>query len=132
MRTLKSRFGVMGAIVPILYCGYLLYYFLDLSGSMQEAETDGLGPTLIGLGAVSLLFSIPLIMKVVRIFAGPRSPGSGPDASAGDDESGFDADAAIARYMAGRSADAAPNAPSAPPAHRGGPAKPSGFGRKIR
>jgi hypothetical protein len=127
---LKSRFGVIGAIVPILYCGSLLYYFLDLSRSAQEAETNGLDPTVLGLGAVSLLFSIPLIMKVVRIFAGPRSPGSGPDASARDDE--FDADAAIARYKAQRSAEAAPNSPSAPPVREGsGPARRPGFGRKI-
>jgi len=54
---LKSEFGVIGALVPILYCGSLLYYFLDFSGSVQEAETDGLGPTLLGLGAVGLLFA---------------------------------------------------------------------------
>lgn len=130
MRTLKSRFGVIGALVPIFYCGSLLYYFLDLSGSAQEAATDGLGPTVLGLGAISLLFSIPLIMKVVRILAGPRSPGSGPDASTRDDE--FDADAAIARHIARRSAEAAPNSPSVPPVREGGgPARRPGFGRKI-
>ena len=135
MRTLKSVFGVIGAVVPVLYCGGLLYYFLDLSGSVQEAEQDGLGPTLLGLGIVGLLFCIPLIVKIVRIFAGPRSPGSGgrggPDASTHDGE--FDADAAVARYMARRSAEAAPGSPAAPPAHeRGGPARRPGFGRKIR
>jgi hypothetical protein len=135
VRTLKSRLGVMGVLVPIFYCGSLLYYFLDLSGSMQDAEKDGLGPTLIGLGAISLLFSIPFIMKVVRILARPRSPGSGggPDASTRDDEDGFDADAAIARYMVRRSAEAVPNAPAVPPAREGGgPARRPGFGRKIR
>jgi hypothetical protein len=136
VRTLKSVFGVMGALVPILYCGSLLYYFLDLSGSVQEAETDGLGPTLLGLGIVGLIFCIPLVLKIVRIFAGPRSPGSGgrggPDAPTPDDEGGFDADAAIARYMARRSAEAAPNSPAAPPAHQGGgPARRPRFGRKI-
>ena len=137
MRTLKSVFGVIGALVPILYCGGLLYYFLDLSGSVQEAEQDGLGPTLLGLGIVGLLFCIPLIVKIVRIFAGPRSPGSGgrggPDASTHDGEGGFDADAAVARYMARRSAEAAARSPAAPPAHEGGgPARRPGFGRKIR
>jgi hypothetical protein len=51
---------------PILYCGGLLYYFLDFSGSVQEAEMDGLGPTLLGLGVVGLLFCIPFIVKIVR------------------------------------------------------------------
>ena len=45
MQSLKSVFGVIGALVPILYCGGLLYYFLDLSGSVHEAQTLGLGPT---------------------------------------------------------------------------------------
>ena len=131
MRTLKPVFGVIGALVPIIYCGYLLYYFLDLSGSVQEATADGLGPTALGLGIVSLLFSIPLIMKVVRILARPRSPGSGGDAPARDD--GFDPDAAIARYMARRSTEPAPNPPAARPAQEGGgPARRPGFGRKIR
>jgi hypothetical protein len=134
----KSIFGVMGALVPILYCGYLLYYFLDLSGSVQEAQMDGLGPTLLGLGVVGLLFCIPLIVKIVRIFARPRSPGSGgrggPDAPTDDGEDGFDADAVVARYMARRSAEAAPGSPRlAPPARQGGgPARGPSFGRKIR
>jgi hypothetical protein len=135
MRNLKSVFGVIGALVPVLYWGGLFYYFLDVSGSVQEAETIGLGPTLLGLGVVGLLFCIPLIVKIVRIFAGPRSPGSGgrggPDASADDDEGGFDADAVVARYMARRPAEAAPGSPA--PAHEaGGPARRPSFGRKIR
>ena len=124
MRTLKSRFGVIGALVPIFYCGSLIYYFLDLSGSMQEAGEDGLSPTQLGLGVVSLLFAIPLMMKVVRIFTRPRS---GPDAPTDDDKSGFDADAAIARYLAQRSTDAPIVSPG-----RGEPARPSGFGRRTR
>ena len=135
MRNLKSVFGLIKALGPVLYCGSLLYYFLDVAGSVQEAETIGLGPTLLGLAAVGLLFCIPLIVKIVRIFAGPRSPGSGgrggPDGSTHDSE--FDADAAVARYMARRSPEAAPSSPAAPPAHEGGgPARRQSFGRKIR
>jgi hypothetical protein len=112
-------------------------YFLDLSGSVEQAKMDGLGPTLLGLGAVGLLFCIPLIVKIVRIFAGPRSPGSGgrggPDGSTHDSEGGFDADAALARYMAGRSEEAVAGPPVAPPTHdgRGLATRPS-FGRKIK
>ena len=137
MRTLKPAFGVIGALVPVLYWGGLFYYFFNVAGSVQEAEEIGLGPTLLGLGVVGLLFCIPLIVKIVRIFAEQRSPGSGgsggPDASTHDDEGGFDADAVVARYMARRSAEAAFGSPAAPPAREGGgPARRSGFGRKTR
>lgn len=136
MRTLKPGFGVIGAVLPVLYCGGLLYHFLDTNGSVEEAKTDGLGPTLLGLGVVGLLFCIPLIVKIVRIFAGPRSPGSsgcgGPDGSAPDGEGGFDADAALARYMVQRSEEAAPEPPAVPPAlDRGGRASRPSFGRRI-
>ncbi|MCE9523668.1 MAG: hypothetical protein K8S25_14715 [Alphaproteobacteria bacterium] len=137
MRTLKSLFGVGGALLPVLYCGGLIYYFVDLSGSLDEAATDGLGPTVLGLGAVGLLFCIPLMIKVVRLFARPRPPGSpargGTDASTPGGEKEFDADAVLARYMARQSAQAAANATAAPTTpESGGPANGTGFGRRIR
>jgi len=132
MRTLKSVFGVMRALVPIGYCGSLLYYFFDLSGSVEEVKTNGLGPTVLGLGAVGLVFSILLILRIVRIFARPPSPGSGGDTPAPDEESGFDADAAIARYLARQSAEAVPNPPAPRPAlGGGGPARRTSFGRRT-
>jgi hypothetical protein len=141
MPTLKSVYRLIVVLVPVVYCGWLLYYFLNLSGSVQEAVAEGLGPTLVGLAAVGVLFLIlfivMIVVMIVRIFAGPRSPGSGgrggPDASTPDDEGGFDADAVLARYMARRSAEAAPGSPAAPPAPEGGgPARRPSFGRKIR
>ena len=137
MRSLKSAFGVFGALMPVIYCGGLLYYFIDLSGSMDEATKSGLGPTELGLGAVGLLFCIPLMVKVVRLFGKLRSPASSgrgsPDASTTHDEKGFDADAVLARYMARQSAKASPNAPAPPPAHEGGePVSRPNFGRRIR
>lgn len=134
MRTWKSAFGMMRAIVPILYCGGLLYYFLGFSGSVEEATDSGLGPTLLGLSLGGLLFFIPLILKIVRLFAKPPSPGSrrGPDVPVQDDEGGFDADAAIARYMAQRSAEAGPNPPIVSPAHGGSLVRRPGFGRRSR
>ena len=132
METVKSVFGVLRALVPVLYCGGLVYYFYSVSGSVEGAQAIGLGPTLIGLGAVGLLFCIPLIIKLVRIFAAPRSPGSGGGPDATRDDEG-EADAAIARYMARQSAQAAPSAPAARPARGGGaPAGRPGFGRKTR
>ena len=130
--TLKSVFGVIRALGPVLYCGGLLYYFLDASGSVREAWTIGLGPTVLGLGAVGILFSIPLILKIVRMFARPRSPGSGSGPDTPGDEGGFDVDGAIARYMAQRSVEAVPNAPAVRPAQDGGrPAGRPGFGRRV-
>ena len=136
MRTWKSIFGVTTALVPIIYCGWLLYYFLGVSGSVHEAVTDGLGPTLLGLGVVGLLFCIPLIVRIVRILSGPRSPGSGgrggPDESTRDSGSGFDADAAIARYLARQSTEATPGSLAPPPAHEsGGAVRRPAFGRKV-
>ena len=135
MRTLKALIGAIVALAAILYCGGLLYYFIDLSGSVHEAERDGLGPTLLGLGTVGLLFCILFVVRKAQIFARPRSPGSGgrrgPDLSAHDDEGGFDADAALARYLARRSTEAAPPSPAAPPAREGGgPARRPSFGRR--
>ena len=137
MRTWKSVFGVITALVPIIYCGWLLYYFLDVTGSVHEAVMEGLGPTLVGLGVVGLLFCIPLIVRIVRILSGPRSPGSGgrggPDEPTRDGDGGFDADAAIARYLAQQSTEAPAGSPPAPPAHEGGGSvRRLAFGRKTK
>ena len=129
MGSFKSIFGVAGAAVPVLYCGYLLYYFLDVGGSVQGVEDTGLGPTVIGLGVIALLFSIPFLLKMVRLFQGPRTPGPRSNAPADDDDDdgGAAADAIIARYLARQAAEQAAN-PSRP-APQSGPTKPS-FGRK--
>ena len=135
MRNLKLALGVIGALVPILYCGGLIYYFVDMSGSVEDAQTIGLGPTLLGLTIVGLLFCAALVVKVLRIFMEARAPGSdgrgGSGASTPDGD--FDPDAVLARYMAQRSAEGASGAPAAPPAQDGGgPAARSGFGRRVR
>lgn len=123
MGSFKSVFGVFGALLPVVYCGSLLYYFLDLSGSMDEAVTNGLGPTVVGLGAVGLLCCIPLLIKVVGMFSGARARGRA-SAPTQEPEGEFDADAVLARYMAKQS--------NAAPAPEGGtPAARTTFGRKI-
>lgn len=128
MRDLKSLFGVGSALLPILYGAGLLYYFLDLSGSVQEAEVIGLGPTVLVLGVVGLLFSIPLIIRVVRLVG--RARARGPDDDEPDTGRTIDADAAIARYKA-RQAEERDSSPVAPPPPRT-PAPRSGFGRRNR
>jgi len=134
METFKTASGLIRALVPVLYFGSLLYYFFDVSGgSIDNANMLGLGPTLLGLGIVGLIFCIPLAIRIARILNGPRTPGSGGGRPAPDDDDGFDADAVVARYLAQRPADAIPNAPAARPAPKdGGPATPTGFGRRTR
>ena len=126
MQIFKSLFGVVSALGPVVYCAGLAFYFLNTSGSLDDAVTIGLGPTVVGLGALGLLFCIPLLIKVVRLyFVLSRSPGSGKRDDAGaSDDSGFDADAVLARYMAKQS-----EAAHAAPSTNGNP-RPS-FGRKA-
>ena len=118
MRDGKSILGVAGALLPVLYCGGLVYYFVDFSGSMREAQEIGLGPTVLGLGAIGLLLSIPLILKVLRLVAKstpPRRP---------DDDGGFDADAVIARYKSRQAEEPTPP-------HRGRRVAPSRFSARV-
>ena len=131
---LKSVVSLIGTIGAIAYCAYLLYYFVDVTGSVQEAQVNGLGPTLMGLAIVGLIFCIVLVVKIARMFARPRSTGSGPDRWADDGESGFDAEAAVARYMARRSTEAAAAAATVAPAaqERGALARGASFGRKNK
>jgi hypothetical protein len=132
MEPIKSGFGVMRALMPVLYCGGL-YYYLSSGTFGPEGTTPGMSPNmLVIICAGGLLFSIPLILKLVRIFARAHSPGRDIAHTSDDDAGGFDPDAAIARYMASRSVDAAPDAPAARPAHTGGgPARRAGFGRRA-
>jgi hypothetical protein len=132
MGTLKSAFGVIGALVGLLYCVGLFYYFFGFAESLEDAERNGLGVALLSMGVFGLLFLVVLILRITRLFGGPRSPGSYRRDGAGgstDDEGGFDADATIARYLASRATDS----PAAPVAHQSAePARSPGFGRRTR
>jgi hypothetical protein len=128
MEGFKSAVGMIRLFMPVVYCGGLLAYFLWVSGgSLDTANIIGLGPTLLGLGVVGLVFCIPLGLRLFQLF-GRRPPG-GPDGS-GDE--GFDPDAAIARYMANRPAEPASRAPAPRSAPKSsGPVRPTGFGRRT-
>lgn len=137
MRSLKPLLGLLSTIFAVGYCGYLVYYFYDMSGSMKEVGDNGLGPTVVGLGIVGLIFGCVLLVKLYLIFSSLRSTRAhrrgGPDGPSGDDTGGFDADAVIARYMARQAAEAATAPPVIPPRNDGGgPPRPGGFGRKGR
>lgn len=135
MRTLKSTFGLIGALIPVLYCGGLVYYFANVENFTGVPVGNALSPTMIGLGAIGLLFLIPLVLKILRLVGRPGAPGSGSggraDQSAQDVRSDFDPDAAIARYLAQRPSGA-PNPASPRSPHAGGrPVRPTAeFGRR--
>lgn len=134
MRTTKSIFGLIFAAIPVIYCGGLLLYFGNLQRWTGVPVGDALNPTMLGLGALGLFFLIPFVLRIVRLFRGPRAPGAGgggPDKAAPEEErSDFDPDAAIARYLARRGQG--PDGPASPPGpQEGGAARPAArFGRK--
>jgi hypothetical protein len=125
MTSVKSVVGIVAALVPVAYCGGLLYYFMR-GNTLEGPVGQGLGPTVLGLGAVGLLFCIPLVFKLLKL-AAPRKPE--PGARVVDEEepaSSFDADAALARYMARKAAQGDGQPP------RFEPSAPRGsFGRKA-
>jgi len=118
---LKSLARFIASFLPVIYCAYLVRYFIHQSGSLQEAENNGLGPTVWGLTIVGGLFCIPIIVKLVLIFFELRRPKLRVEAH--DDGDGFDADAVVARYLAQRTAEADSSAAAT--------SRP-GFGRKNK
>ena len=131
MQALRPVFSLFGIIGPIGYCGWLVYYFINESGSLQQAMDNGLGPTVIGLSVIGLLFFMVFLVVIFRLIAGSRPLRSYGGADTDGPNGGFDADAVVARYMAQRTAEASATSPDAPPSRDGsGPAK--SFGRKIR
>lgn len=140
MRNLKPGLGILGAVIPVLYCGGLLYYFSNVESFTGVPVGDVLGPTKLGLAVVGLLFLLALAWKIWRLASQPAAPGPGKSSRSFDalpeERSDFDPDAAIARYLAKRpegSPDLADPSASPPPSF-GGPRpapRPGGFGRKT-
>lgn len=67
MREVKIVVGVIGAAVPIIYCGGLLYYFINSAGSVQDAKNIGLGPTMMGLAIIGGLFVFAFLARIIWI-----------------------------------------------------------------
>jgi len=130
----KAVVSVIGGLIAVLYFGGLLYYFVDNAGSIADAQAIGLGPTLLGLGIIGLLFCIALIVKVARLFFMPGASGTPARRDAGsstrESDDAFDADAVIARHMARRPA-AQVSAPAAP-APQGPTDQSPTFGRRVK
>lgn len=110
----KPAFGLVFSLLPILYVGGLLWYFVDFTGgSFAFASDIGLGQTKIGLAVIGLLLFIPLVWRMLKAIQGPTAGGSEPrkpGPSDDDDNGGFDADAVIAKYLVGRPLSTSPSA----------------------
>jgi len=132
VRTTKSIFSLIGLAIPVLYCGGLLLYFNSVRTSFGGLLDGALGPTMLGLGAIGLLFLIPLVLKILRLFGGKGTPGAGgggrADEAPKDEPGDFDPDAAIARYLAKRSSD--PRDPASPLGSGNPVGQARGFGRR--
>lgn len=139
--SLGKTLGVIAGLLPLLYIGFMLRHFVGVGGgSIDGIVGIGLGPTVIGLSIVGLLFALPLIVKLLRAATGVnRVPGKGIDTKLKpgevSDEPSFDADAVFANYM--RKRDQAADVPPAEPAAAAladdagfASPRPSGFGRK--
>jgi len=121
MRTSKNWFGLVGAALPVLFCGGLLLYFSSVRAAYGGPNGNPLGPTMFGLGVFFLLALLAFLMRLWKFAGGApaSSPGARAEAAAAAESSDFDADAALARYLARRG--------DGPPAVR---PPPGSFGRK--
>lgn len=131
MRTMKLTFGLIAAAIPVIYCGGLLLYFGGVRSAFGGMVDSQLGPTMIGLGAIGLVFLILFVLKILRLFGGKGAPaaggGGGADKTPKDEGSDFDPDAALARYLARQSSGA--RGPLSPHGG-GGPVRQARFGRR--
>lgn len=110
-------------IVPVFWFGGLAIYLYRVNASMGGVASQQLMPTVMGLAAISLLLSLPILFKLLGLATKPKAkkaPGNN-DTASGD----FDADAAITRYLekkaAGEADFAVPDSPAPRPT----------FGRKV-
>ena len=134
--SIGSVFGIIGGLIPLVYIGWLLRHFIGVGGdSPGGVAMIGLGPTVIGLTLVGILFALPLIIKLLRAVSGTnRVPGARAE-TAGElsaETQGFDADAAFANYMRNRDTASPPLNATDAAIDGSGPftPRPGGFGRK--
>ena len=128
MRTTRSFFGLIMALLPIVWAGGLFLYLNNVRGAFGGLLDGALGPTLMGLGTVLIIFVFLFVLKFGRAATPPATPrtGGGADSALEEEKSDFEPDAALARYMARRNGE--PGAP--PPTFGGNRPSQGGFGRK--
>lgn len=88
-------------IVPVFWFAGLAIYLYRVNQSLGGMAQQQLMPTIMGLGAISLALSVPLLLKLVRLASGgaAKPKGKTPRNSDGSTPGDFDPDAAIARYL---------------------------------
>lgn len=122
MQNFGTGLKLIGALLPIAYCGWMVWYFTDMGGLDNPLISQELKPTIIGLGIIGLLFVVGFVFKLRGAFRRPGSGENGGDpsskiASRSDEpDSPPDADAMIARYLARRDAEGPAPAAVARPA----------------
>ncbi len=84
-------------IVPVFWFGGLAIYLYRVNDSMGGVASQQLMPTVIGLAAISMLLSLPILFKLLGLATKSKGKKASDrsDAASGD----FDADAAISRYL---------------------------------
>lgn len=95
MRALK----LILTLLPLAYIGWLLYHFTSFDGWSDGMLAGGLGPTVLGLGAIGLLLCIPLVVKLLRMALVPRDTAIAKPGADAAEAPAFDADAALERYL---------------------------------
>lgn len=123
MRALK----LILSLLPLVYIGWLIFHFTSFDGWSDGLLAGGLGPTVLGLGAIGLLLCAPVLYRLLKFAITPRGPAASKQAEV-PEESDFDADAALARYMARKAAGQGVEVPPEAPAEQ---APRPVFGRKI-
>jgi hypothetical protein len=82
-------------IIPVFGFGGLAIYLYRVNASMDGVASQQLMPMAYALGAISLLFSLPILFKLLRLaFAEPKA-----GKAAGGARDDFDPDTTIARYL---------------------------------
>jgi len=131
MQTAKNWFGLIGALIPVLFFGGMFLYFGGVNDASYGLFDSALGPTRLGLGALTGFFLLLFLWRLSRLSRPPSAPKTvgRADAEIEEGKSDFDADAAMARYLARRNGDTSVprGAGFTPPADR---PPPGSFGRK--
>ena len=142
MQSARNVISLVAGLLPIAYCGGLIWYFTDMGGLSDPMLSQELRPTILGLAIVGFIFIAFFAWRVWRGMSGgdPSGGESEPPVVPPREGRGFvsaldqeddvdhsDADAMIARYLAQR---ATPAGEHASPVE--GPARPATFGRRVR
>ena len=76
MGSMKGAGALIAALVPIAFCGAMIFYFFNVGGGSVSGVTAlGLGPTMLGVGAIGLLFVVPLFARLIRVATTPPASG---------------------------------------------------------